>query len=95
MYLKRMLTESAKGSRCSNFMESPPPDLPPRPILLILPSLPGSRCDNAGNAVLTNMDSSIYVNIFFNAVGLILYPAKIPEIITYPLKKMAKSNSFN
>lgn len=90
MYLKRMLTESAKGSRCSNFMESLPPDLPPRPILLMLPSLPGSRWDKAGRADPTSMESSMYVNIFFNTVGLTLYPAKIPEIITYPFKKMPK-----
>ena len=90
-----MLTESAKGSRCSNFMESLPPDLPPRPILLILPSLPGSRCDKAGNAEPTSIDSSKYVNIFFNAVSFILFTAKIPEIGSYLFKKMAKSNSFN
>ena len=83
MYLKRMLTESAKGSRCSNFIESLPPDRASRPILPMLPSLPGSRCDKAGSAEHTNMDSSRYVNNFFNAVSLVLYAAKIPEIVAY------------
>lgn len=69
-------------------MESLFPDWFLPPILPKLPSRPGRRCDNTGNAEMVNMNSSIYVNILFNAVSFIHFMAKIPEISSYLYKKL-------